>query len=170
VTYRGSHTAPTSEGAPLYDLAFNSVYPPDVYEHPEWYAPSHSSDAEAWSIIRRSYYKPDRFVTIYRAVPKGVRFIHPGDWVAITKSYARDHARSNDPSELDMLVVSARVRARQIYTGGDSYQEWGYVGEQPVRATVVFRPRKPLTEDQKIERLQARQRKRSIERAKEWRF
>jgi hypothetical protein len=158
------HEAPGDEGAPIHDLTFNGVFPPEVYDRPDWYAAGHPSDAQAWGVVSASRGKPARRVVVYRAVPKGTRYINPGDWVAITKRYAIDHARSEGG---DMVVISTRVRAREIFTLGDSLQEWGFGGDAPVRATVVYRVPRPLTEEQKIQRLQSRQRKRSIERARE---
>ena len=153
--YQMDHRPADAEsGAPLSDVTANGIYPADFYDRPDWYPAGHDSDWEAVGKILHYRGKPDARVRIYRAVPKGVREIRPGDWVAITKSYARDHGKhGSDPSQ-DMLVLAARVLAKDIVTSGDSYQEWGYVGGVTLTsqmkllgqpgygaAWVVFRPR-----------------------------
>jgi hypothetical protein len=167
-SYRIQHQAPGKEGAPLYDVTANEVYPKDFYARSFEYHPGHRSDGDAVDKIFDSRDKPDRKVWIYRAVPKGVLTIYPGDWVAITKAYAVDHGKGSD-----MNVIVARVLASEIFTEGDSFQEWGYVGPE-IPGRVVHRPRKPLTEEQKVERLQQRhaqaRAERARERAKGWGF
>lgn len=48
--------------------------------------------------------------------------INPGDWVAITKKYADDHRAG----EIGWTTISKKVKAKEIYTNGDSWDEWGY--------------------------------------------
>jgi len=52
------------------------------------------------------------------------RRINPGDWVTITKQYAKDHGESALRGEYTLL--SAKVKASDIFTNGDSIHEWGY--------------------------------------------
>lgn len=138
--YRMEHKAPDTRDAPLHDLTANKVYPADVYTRPDWYLAGHSSDWEAWSKIARTHNKPERRVWMYRAVPRGVRVINPGDWVAITKAYACDHSRADDPAN-DMAVIAARTEANKLFTDGNSFQEWGYTGPM-IKGQVVVRPRR----------------------------
>ena len=139
--YRMQHRPAGLEGAPLHDLTANEVFPKGFYQRPDLYPAYHSSDGEAVSKIFESRGRPDRLVWIYRAVPRGVRIIAPGDWVSITKSYARDEGRHPSKPSEDMEVLAAKVRAKDIHTSGDSIQEWGYNGSAGVKGTVVFRPR-----------------------------
>lgn len=138
--YRMQHTAPDARDAPLHDLTANKVYPADIYERPDWYLPGHASDWDAWSKIRRAHGRPSVRVWMYRAVPKGVRAINTGDWVSLTRAYARDHSRADDSAN-DMAVITASAQADQLFTDGNSFQEWGYVGP-PVKGQVVVRPRR----------------------------
>jgi len=147
VSYRIAHGAPGLEGAPLWDLTQNGVYPADVYSRPDWYLHGHESDWDAWHRIRSSRNKPEKRWPIFRAVPKGVRVINPGDWIAITREYAKDHARANRPED-DMVVIEARAPASSLFTSGDSLQEWGYTGPA-LAARVVVRGRRVLSEEQK---------------------
>jgi len=161
--YGISHRPPdASSGAPLHDVTGGGrIYPDDFYEHPDWYDTGGGKPYwDAVSIVRRYRGKPDALVYVYRALPKGIFVMNPGDWVALTKSYARQHSKhATDPSK-DLSIIRARVRARDIHTSGDSLEEWGYNGPGPVRGTVVFRarpkPREKTYEELVLEAAQRR--------------
>lgn len=128
--YRGSHTAPSREfGATLDDLTGGGqIYPADVYskQGPRIYGTGSPYDKKAFEIAFKAKGNPDAEVTIYRAVPSEVKStdINRGDWVAITKEYAKDHGDS--VLRGDYKIITKKVKARDIYTNGDSIQEWGY--------------------------------------------
>lgn len=127
--YRDEHRAPGREdGAPLSDLTGDgNIYPDDVYSAngPRYYGTGVSYDREAFQMANRLRGKPDAEVTIYRAVPSNIDAeINDGDWVAITKQYAIDHGESRFDG--DYKIISKKVRAGDIFTNGDSIQEWGY--------------------------------------------
>jgi hypothetical protein len=50
--------------------------------------------------------------------------INDGDWVTITKGYAKDHGES--ALNGDYIILQKTVKASEIFTNGDSIQEWGY--------------------------------------------
>jgi len=50
--------------------------------------------------------------------------INKGDWVTITRQYAVDHGKSHLNNKFK--VLSKVVRAKDIFTNGDSIHEWGY--------------------------------------------
>lgn len=50
--------------------------------------------------------------------------INPGDWVTISKQYAADHGRSALNGKYKIL--SKTVKAKDLYTDGNSIHEWGY--------------------------------------------
>lgn len=134
--YRDEHTAPQRDsGAPLSDLTGEgTIYPDDVYSTKglRYYGTGHAADSEAFRIANRVRNKPDAEVTIYRAVPKDVDAeIDPGNWVSITKQYAEDHGESRFDG--DYKILTKKVKASDIFTNGDSIQEWGYDPE-PVAA------------------------------------
>lgn len=58
-------------------------------------------------------------VTIYRGVPVGVNEIRPGDWVALSASYAQAHERGK--------VLSMRVPAEDVAWAGTDKNEYFYV-------------------------------------------
>lgn len=130
VSYRSSHAAPSREfGATLDDLTGGGqIYPADVYskQGPRIYGTGMPYDKKAFDIANKVKGNPDAEVTIYRAVPSEVTStdINRGDWVAITQEYARDHGES--VLRGDYKIITKKVKARDIYTNGDSIQEWGY--------------------------------------------
>lgn len=155
--YHMQHRAPGREGAPLFDLTANGVYPCDVYDRSRDYVGNPEHDYDALAVIRRFRCKPDAPVTVYRAVPKAIADewkrlfrnwerraarlptdrlnelddpprppIHPGDWVALSERYARDHALDLEGRGKNGGVVSMRVRVKHLYTDGNSFSEWGY--------------------------------------------
>lgn len=132
--YRGEHTAPGAEdGAPLYDLTHNEIYPDDVYgsNGARYYA-----DDAIDTFYKAMDYKarPNKTVTIYRAVPK--ELVRPkitkGDWVTMSRAYAREHGMS--ALNGDYKIITKTVAARDIFTDGNSLDEWGY-DPQPYKLT-----------------------------------
>lgn len=128
--YRDDHVAPGREdGAPLSDLTGDgNIYPDDVYSKngPRYYGTGNDShDKNAFRIANMAKGNPDFDVMIYRAIPSGVDAgINPGDWVTIVRGYAEDHGESRFDG--DYKIISKMVKASDIFTNGDSIQEWGY--------------------------------------------
>lgn len=153
--HRMAHRPPdASSGAPLHDLTENSIYPGDVYQHPEYYFTGDPLDWTAWGIISAARARPNKGIRIYRAVPrKKARTIRPGDWVTPVFGYARQHGRHSSDKTKDMDVLTAIVRASELHTAGDSMLEWGYNGRRRVRATVRFRARVPKRVKERVERV-----------------
>lgn len=127
--YRGLHTAPSPRnGAPLYRVTHN-IYPDDVYDQSvavRYYGTGNrTQDIAAFRIVWACREKPEAPVTIYRAVPAtAAPHIHAGDWVTIVRQYAVEHGESTLRG--DYQILSHRVRARELWTNGDSIMEWGY--------------------------------------------
>ena len=67
--YKGTHTAPNKEDAPLHDLT--NTYPDDIYSDKGvlYYGDGSPFDGESISIIRSAKGKPNLSVKIFRAVP-----------------------------------------------------------------------------------------------------
>lgn len=125
----GAHDAPCPEsGSPLWDVCANGIYPEDFYSGQglRYYGTGDSrKDAAAYDQITNLSGCPNKSVTVYRAVSKGAeRKINPGDWVTTVRSYADDHGKNSLNGEFD--VVQKTVCARDLFTAGDSFLEWGY--------------------------------------------
>lgn len=102
---------------------------PGIYEHPEWHKTGNSeADAASLSHIIRARGNPEARVPMYRAVPKDVHQINPGDWVSASKAYAEDEAALGGE---DFKVISRQARAKDLIHTSDSINELGYVGEHP---------------------------------------
>ncbi len=124
--YRGEHQAPDHVGgAALYDLTLNDMYPDDVYSSKGFtYYGTDAPDGFYKAMALKG--RPNSIVTIYRAVPKELvrPKISPGDWVTTSRAYAREHGQShlNGPFK----ILTKTVFARDLYTEGNSLDEWGY--------------------------------------------
>lgn len=124
--YRGAHDAPSREfGSAMHDLT--GTYPEDVYSSngSRYYGTGNKrADSESFAAIHRTRGKPDAKVTMYRAVPRGVKRINPGDWVTPSLTYAMEHGEGPLSGEYD--IASAEARAGDLWNNGDSINEWGW--------------------------------------------
>lgn len=149
--YRMEHQSPGREGnAPLSDLTGDgNIYPEDVYSNKavQYYGTGDNvMDKQSFTKAKSYRGKPDAIVEVYRAVPKGVSdTINPGDWVTINRNYAKEHGESYFDGNYDIL--SKKVRARDIFTNGDSIHEWGYEPEDGVKFSKQENPPDTITID-----------------------
>jgi|GEM_PF-2721259 len=115
-------------GSPLYDLTENGTYPDDVYSYNglRYYGTGEDRmDAKAYGIISDAEGSPIKQVRVYRAVEKtDPQKIIPGDWVTTVRAYAKDHGDSTLKG--GYKIISKKVTAKDIFTSGDSWLEFGY--------------------------------------------
>lgn len=144
----GAHDAPgPGAGSPIYDVTRDGTYPEDFYgpNGLKWYGAGDDTDGPAYAIIKGLEAAPNRPVKIYRAVPKdGAKKIVGGDWVATVRQYAKDHGEAALGG--DYKILSMTVSARDLFTSGDSFAEYGY-HPQP------FKPEFPKSEAAKARTL-----------------
>ena len=121
-SYKMQHTAPDAGSSPTGE-DLSDVFP-DIYGPmgKRYYGTSSPHDDEAISKIQTMRGNPDSEITIYRAVPKDVKEINPGDWVTTTKEYAVDHIGTDD----GYTVISKKVKAGELANNGDSIHEFGF--------------------------------------------
>ena len=50
--------------------------------------------------------------------------INSGDWVTVNRQYAKEHGEST--LDGNYKIISKKVKAKDIFTNGDSIHEWGY--------------------------------------------
>ena len=113
--------------AGLHDL--DNVFPGIYGRHASDYktfADDPRIDAQSLKVINAVRGNPEAMVDIYRAVPKGVRDFNTGDWVSISKNYAKRHGESALNGDYDL--IKAKARAADISEPGDSIAEQGYWG------------------------------------------
>jgi hypothetical protein len=153
--YRGQHEAPgPGYGMPLHDTT--DVYPKDFYGPNgfRYYADQGSDyDRNSYNTAVRLNGKPEEPVWIHRAVPLDVykkamktdaplsHLIRKGDWVTPSKEYAREHGEG--PLGGKYKVVGKRVRAKDVFTNGDSIHEWGYHPAEKAEGGEVDEPNIP---------------------------
>jgi hypothetical protein len=134
-SYQGTHKPPSKDyGAPLHNLI--KIYPDDVYSNVKNYT---SGMLELKSgLLAISYRnKPEKKIIVYRAVPKGIDYINPGDWVTINMEYAQQHAKHPQDPEQDLDIVMGTARAEDLFTDGNSLAEWGYQGKDKINCKVL---------------------------------
>ena len=149
--YAGGHQPP-SDGSPLHQAGDTF---PDLYERPYNYTHggyrqhAYDYDHESVDVVRRAKGNPEMPVRVYRSLPPHAeQKIHPGDWVALSHSYAAQHGAERgwdewvepkDPENIqdhegwirregDWPVVSAMTKAKHVRDGGNDIIEWGYHG------------------------------------------
>lgn len=126
VDYRMDHTAPNENDTPLYNLT--NAYGDDIYSDKAYYYfgdGDRIKDKKSAAILQSLKGKPDAEVTVYRAVPKGVKEINSGDWVSINKDYAKEHGERILDGNYD--IIEKKLKASQIFTDGNSMHEQGVV-------------------------------------------
>lgn len=70
------------------------------------------------------YWEGMKEIKIYRSAPEGVDTIRPGDWITLTRGYARTHGRGK--------ILSMKVPVHHVYWAGTDMNEWFYT---PVSAS-----------------------------------
>ena len=65
---------------------------------------------------------------------KDVNAINAGDWVTLTREYAKDHGESALKGEYK--IISKKVKAKEVFTNADSIHEFGYQPQvaKPIQA------------------------------------
>jgi hypothetical protein len=124
--YQGSHKAPNAAvyGGTLDDLS--KIMPADVYSSQgiRLYGLGDAKvDAEWFKAAYQAKNNPDKLVTIYRAVPKGIKDINNGDWVTTSSTYAKMHGENTLGGDYEIL--SNQVPAKTLSSEGYPY-EFGY--------------------------------------------
>jgi ribosomal protein S18 acetylase RimI-like enzyme len=141
--YKGTHRSPSPEfGAPLHDLTGGGqMYPADVYsaKAAQYYGTGYpKADRDAFALAQRVRGNPDAEVTMYRAVPKdeNIKNINLGDWVTLSKDYAKTHGES--VLENNYKILSQKVKAKDLWTNADSIHEFGYHPQNTAATSVQF--------------------------------
>jgi|GEM_PF-4740147 len=95
-----------------------NMIPKDMYER--WYGSRGTQeDLESIKALKQIKDKPEAEVTIYRASPK--KEFNYGDWVSLSKGYAKQHAEANG-----LKVYSQKVKAKDLKWAMDDINEFGY--------------------------------------------
>jgi hypothetical protein len=123
----GINHRPSEEGPRSHDLSEGDLMPADVYDHPEWYTGMGSKIVrETMDQLKKVRNNPEGLLKIFRAGPKAE--MNQGDWVTLSKEYARTHAMGIDPDQNTKVCVS-EVKAQEVRWAMDDLAEFGYFGE-----------------------------------------
>ena len=142
--YRMAHQPPSpQDGAARLDdmTGGGTVFPDDIYSQNalRFYGGNNPADQESLNIIQSVKGNPDAEIIIYRGVPQNVDNINPGDWVTLSKRYAEDHAESGYGPDGDQAgkVISQRIKVKDVYSGGNDLNEFGYFPEDIAEINVA---------------------------------
>lgn len=127
--YKMNHEAPARlDSARLSDLTRNGIYPEDILNPMFTDNYTNGEDVDC-SKLRAFNNNPSDKVTIYRAIPTNIDAeINSGDWITINKNYAQLHGESNLNG--DFKILEKEVYAKDVYTDGNSLNEWGFEPNQ----------------------------------------
>lgn len=144
--YKDQHTAPTrdKDGTTSIDN-LTEIYPKDIYSKDAARLYGHGEKAKddiAMYLLRKIKGNPDAKVTIYRSIPEDIDAdINPGDWVTITKAYAKEHGDARFDGKYKLL--EKEVKASDIITDGNSIHEQGYdpkdIGAKAIQPREYFK-------------------------------
>jgi hypothetical protein len=126
-TYRMQHQAPGRDGGiPATNIEEGMADATDPKLQMAIYGTGDDiSDRETFAMLNQIQNDPDAMVTIYRAVPGDVNTINPGDWVTLSENYANQHKNFYLANE-NGKVIAVQVRAGDLFTDGNSINEFGY--------------------------------------------
>ena len=87
---------------------------------------SDKATKESYLVLKNIKDTPDAEVTIYRSVPEGVNKINEGDWITLSKTYAKEHGMHETDATKDLPVISMKVKAKDIVWDGNDLNEFAY--------------------------------------------
>ena len=123
--YRGEHQPGFEDNPTADDLTDNGNYiPKDFYTHPQYYADLNDpATRESLRVLMMAKGNPDLILKAYRAIPVNAEGINTGDWITLSKTYAKVHSEGIYEGG---KVVSINVHSRDLRWDGDSINEFGY--------------------------------------------
>ena len=115
---------PNEDGALSSDVTEGDIaLPKDFYNKPENYGKlSDKTYKESFDILKKIKDNPEAEITIYRATNGNE--INDGDWITLSKEYAKIHNQSSLENKGNILEL--KVKAKDIRFAGDDIREFGY--------------------------------------------
>ena len=131
MSHRPTQTGLTADN--LINQNVETPMPKDIYNHPEYYFQmSEKSSQESMSVLRKVRGNPNAEITIYRATPGSK--INRGDWITLSKSYAKWHNQSQFDGKANVLEM--RVKAKDVQYAGDDINEFGYFPDGDIKNSI----------------------------------
>lgn len=166
-SYKGSHRAPSyaegdvqeridnSEDVNLEEVAQGFHNQPSDYFGPmgaRYYGYDDVEGRESATAVRnitRALKEGQKNIkiTVYRAVPKDVgnTKLKNGDWITLSKSYAKVHGESN--LEDNYKIISQKVPISEVWWDGNDIREWGYDNGQEQKPDLYLSIQNPKYQD-----------------------
>jgi hypothetical protein len=69
-------------------------------------------------------YASNKIAELQAGKQSTINAINPGDWVTINRAYAKEHGEGALRGHYQ--IISKVVKAKDLYTNGDSMHEWGW--------------------------------------------
>lgn len=121
---------------------------------------------QSFNILKSIKDNPDAEVTIYRSVPKGTDKINEGDWITLSKRYAKEHGEHpTDPSQ-DLPVIEMKVKAKDIGWDGNDLNEFVYNPKESKTSIPISKEEGHIEEFKKLSDADIEKRMSEIEDAK----
>ena len=131
MSHRPTQTGLTADN--LINQNVETPMPKDIYNHPEYYFQmSEKSSQESMSVLQKVRGNPNAEITIYRATPGSK--INRGDWITLSKSYAKWHNQSQFDGKANVLEM--RVKAKDVQYAGDDINEFGYFPDGDIKNSI----------------------------------
>tara|TARA_R100000781_G_scaffold70074_1_gene44038 strand:+ start:42 stop:845 length:804 start_codon:yes stop_codon:yes gene_type:complete len=121
------------------DISGNRAGYPDDFYSPKGqriYAPGKRfaddeygiANTESYNAILKAKNNPEAEITIYRAVPKGIKNMNEGDFVTLSPKYAELHASSGYGQRGDEAgeVIAKKVKVKDLIWDATDVNEFGY--------------------------------------------
>lgn len=154
--FYGMAHRPSETGATADDISKGGFIPEDVYTNPEWYANmSDKTYQESFAVLEKIKGNPDAEIIIYRASPKNE--LNNGDWVTLSKSYAKQESLAENTP-----VHSFKVKAKDVQFAGDDINEFGYYPKSQLTDLYNQAKDKDVTEGTKTPRPRQMRRSREV--------
>ena len=113
------------------------LVPDDFYTNPEFYADlKMETYKESWNVIKKAKDNPEAEITIYRAAPEG-KGIETGDWISLSKQYAKEHGMHETDPGKDLPVIEMKVKAKDVVWDGNDMNEFAYYPTKPRPTEVI---------------------------------
>ena len=104
------------------DLLLTGIVPDDIYTDTRYYKYGGRSYDESERVIKAFKDKPDKKVTIYRAVPEHVTKIEDGNWITLSPTYAKEHMGGEE----GWHIITKKVPAKHVIWDGNDLNEFAY--------------------------------------------
>ena len=137
--YMISHR-PSETGPPAHDMFADiegdgPMSPSDLFKNPEYYIGTADRKSavfletqEQMKYIEGIQGEPEADITVYRSSPKNE--LNDGDWVSLSKDYAKISGQHPTDEAKDMPVFEHKIKVKDLKWDGNSLEEWGYYPEK----------------------------------------